>query len=258
MLSAVVVHFRGHGRIRQCVRSCLDDPDVGEVIVVDNEGTRSRLREELAGLPVRLIAMARNVGYGRAANVGLGLAPAGAVLLLNQDTVLCPRAVAGMLDASSKGKAWVVGPLLLGRDGLPAQPKDRFPSPLSWQPPADGGEDWRYVPWVAGAAMLFMPGHTDLRFDERLFMYAEDEELCWRVWAAGGRVVLASNARVIHEGGTATRRQWGRTSITLRTVANRARMVRWHTGAAGLLSFARHSSGATLRSIARLGLPSKC
>jgi N-acetylglucosaminyl-diphospho-decaprenol L-rhamnosyltransferase len=249
MLSAVAVHFRGHDRIRSCVRSGLDDPDVGEVIVVDNEGTPSRLREELAGLPVRLIAMAQNVGYGRAANVGLSLASGGAVLLLNQDTVLCPGAVAAMLDAGSKGAAWVVGPSLRGEDGLRAPPKDRFPSPLSWQPPAGGGKDWRYVPWISGAAMLFMPGHTDLRFDERLFMYAEDEELCWRVWEAGGRVAWAEAAEVVHAGGTASSSRWSTTGITAMTVLNRARFVRWHRGWGGA---AAYLAGAVRESAGRL------
>jgi N-acetylglucosaminyl-diphospho-decaprenol L-rhamnosyltransferase len=239
MVSAVVVHFRGRDRIRRCVRSCLDDPGVVEVIVVDNEGTGSNLKRELAGLRVRLIRMNRNVGYGRAANVGLEVRSSDTVLVLNQDAVLSSGAVQTMMAAGLEADAWLVGPSLLREDGHPALSKERFPPPLSWRPPRGGGQGWRYVPWVAGAAMLFMPGHTDLRFDERLFMYVEDEELCWRIWSAGGRVVVADEARVVHEGGGAAMRRWGRGRITLRTVANRGRMVRWHRGWRALPSFAR-------------------
>jgi N-acetylglucosaminyl-diphospho-decaprenol L-rhamnosyltransferase len=249
MLSAVVVHFRGRDRIRRCVRSCLDDPGVEEVLVVDNEGTGSNLGRELAGLGVRLIRMNRNVGYGRAANVGLEVSSSDSVLVLNQDAVLSSGAVQAMMAAGLEAEAWLVGPSLLGEDGHPVRSKERFPPPLSWRPPPGGGRGWRYVPWVSGAAMLFMPGHTDLRFDERLFMYVEDEELCWRVWEAGGRVAWAEAAEVVHAGGTATATRWGRRRITFRTVANRGRFVRWHRGWGGA---AAYFAGAVRESAGRL------
>src|SRR5688572_29537951 len=116
MVSAVVVHFRGRDRIRRCVRSCLDDPGVEEVIVVDNEGTGSDLGRELAGLRARLIRMNRNVGYGRAANVGLEVSSSDTVLVLNQDAVLSPGAVEAMMATGLEADAWLVGPSLLGED----------------------------------------------------------------------------------------------------------------------------------------------
>jgi GT2 family glycosyltransferase len=95
------------------------------------------------------------------------------------------------------------------------------------------------VPWVPGAAMLLAPGHAGLRFDRRYRMYVEDEELCYRVWREGGRVVLAEHAVAEHEGGTASRTRWSLAAITRRTVLNRARMVAHHAGPLGLVPFAR-------------------
>jgi GT2 family glycosyltransferase len=136
-----------------------------------------------------------------------------------------------------------VGPALLGPDG-PQPVKDRFPQPLVWRPgPHAVGDGWRAVPWVAGAAMLFAPGRPRLRFDERLFMYVEDQELCYRVWRDGGRVALAERAVVVHAGGTATAERWSRRSITARTLGNRARMVRWHAGWRGVGRFVRKDLG---------------
>jgi GT2 family glycosyltransferase len=89
---------------------------------------------------------------------------------------------------------------------------------------------WQSVPWISGAAMLFLPGHTELRFDERLFMFGEDEELCFRVWKRGGAVVIVNGAKVVHVGATATSTRWSGRSIAVRTVANRARFVAWHAG----------------------------
>jgi GT2 family glycosyltransferase len=80
-----------------------------------------------------------------------------------------------------------------------------------------------------------------------LWMYVEDEELCWRVWAAGGRVAVAEDAHILHAGGTATEARWSRPAIALRTVSNRARMVRWHAGVPGLVPFAAETAVRALR-----------
>jgi N-acetylglucosaminyl-diphospho-decaprenol L-rhamnosyltransferase len=250
-VSAVIVHFRGGQLLNRCIDSCLASGDVTEVLVVDNEGVAGRLRRELSHPEVRVVAMAGNAGYGRAANVGLRLSRGDAVLVMNQDVVLPPGTVAPLLEAGARAEAWLVGPRLFDAHGAEAPPKRGFPPPLRWMPAVEGDGRWMPRPWVPGAAMLFMPGHTTLRFDERLFMFGEDEELCWRVWSAGGRVVEARDTRVVHEGGTATGRRWGRLAITGRTVANRSRFVRWHRGWTGA---ARYLATAIMRGTAtRLG-----
>jgi N-acetylglucosaminyl-diphospho-decaprenol L-rhamnosyltransferase len=230
MVSVIVVHFRGQDRIQSCVRSCLDDPEVEEVIVVDNEGIGRRLRRALPHPRVRILQMNHNAGYGRAANAGLAASRGDAVLVLNQDAQIGPGAAAALLEAGATSEAWLVGPRLLGSDGAEATPKERFPLPLGWAAGTTSGPGWRARPWIPGAAMLFMPGHTGLRFDPRLFMFGEDEELCWRVWASGGRVVEAEGAQVVHEGGTAASARWTTLGIAGRTVLNRARFIRWHRG----------------------------
>lgn len=239
-VSGVVVHFRGGDHLGRCLDACLAKNGLVEVIVVDNEGVGSRLRRAYADPRVRVVQMQRNAGYGPAANVGLSLARGKAVLVLNQDVILSPGSVDRMLEVGSKAQAWVVGPRLHDAEGSVAPFKSSFPVPFRWQqpsaPPVSGG--WRYVPWIAGAAMLFMPGHTASRFDERLFMYAEDEELCWRVWRDGGRVAIAVEAHAYHESGSATRTMWTRAEIARRTVVNRGRMVLWHGGWSNLARFA--------------------
>ena len=68
-------------------------------------------------------------------------------------------------------------------------------------------------------------------FDERFFMYADEYDLCWRVWVAGGKVILAPSARVHHRGAAAVNPRGGervleaRTSDTKRYYANRNNLV---------------------------------
>jgi GT2 family glycosyltransferase len=165
------------------------------------------------------------------------------VLVLNQDVVLPPGVVAELLDAGRTAGAWLVGPRLVDLDGKSNASGAAFPWPF--EPPAPPPDaSWRYVRWIPGAVLVFMPGHTNLRFDDRFFMYVEDEDLCARVWALGGRVVKADGVTVVHEGGTATREQWSNTSIAVRILRGRVRMVRRHRGT---LAAARYALGRLVK-----------
>ena len=231
-VTAVVVHYRGAGHVQRCVESCLADPAVARIVIVDNEGVADDLRRAFADSRVRVLAVGANAGYGRAANAGLAESRSPGVLVLNQDVVLPPGTVGPLLDVGRAMGAWLVAPRLMDDRGVIAVAKDRLPWPLPWRPPAQDSRvaPGRYVPWVPGAAVLLMPGHTELRFDERYFMYVEDEDLCARVWAAGGRVVLAADVVVRHVGGTAATQRWSRSAIALRVHFGRIRMVHAHRG----------------------------
>jgi GT2 family glycosyltransferase len=58
-------------------------------------------------------------------------------------------------------------------------------------------------------------------------MYADEYDLCWRAWVAGGKVILAASARLHHRGSAAVNPEGGerqvenRTSDTKRFYANR-------------------------------------
>jgi GT2 family glycosyltransferase len=58
------------------------------------------------------------------------------------------------------------------------------------------------VAWVSGAAMMIeRAAFTDLGgFDERLFLYKEDEDLCLRLRAAGGSVIYDPMVTIRHQG----------------------------------------------------------
>src|SRR3989442_1661044 len=111
MTVAVVVHYRGGTAFARCVDSCLAEGSIREVVAVDNGGGVDDPR-------VRVLTMPRNVGYGRAANAGLDAAGGDSVLVLNQDVVVPPGAVRALLDAGAAADAWLVGPRLIGLDGV--------------------------------------------------------------------------------------------------------------------------------------------
>ena len=247
----MIVHYRGGDHLARCVESCLASPGTAEVLVVDNEGVGDRLRAQFAGDDrVAVVQSPGNLGFGRAANVGLGLARSAAVLVLNQDVVVPAETVEAMLDAGRESGAWIVAPRLQDGDGHERSRKVGFAPPLAWAPPAGAAAPngpWRFAPYVVGAVMLFMPGHTDLRFDDRFFMYGEDEDIGWRVWQAGGSIVALEDHWATHVGGTATATKWSPRKTEWRILWARGRFIRKHAGWPGLLRFAAAWSATTVR-----------
>ena len=237
-VTAVIVHFRGRDHLDRCVEACLAADRVAEVIVVDNEGVGDELGARFPEPRVAVVDMPDNAGYGIAANVGIARARSESVLVLNQDVVLPPETLEEMLRVGAEADAWIVAPRLHDLDGVERSRKVAFPPPLSWTPPPSLGDDWHPAPYVAGAVMLLMPGHTDLRFDERFFMYGEDEDICFRVWAAGGRVVVVERAWALHVGATATASVWSERRTARRILVARGRFVRKHAGWNGVLRWA--------------------
>ena len=103
----------------------------------------------------------------------------------------------------------VAGPKLLTADGSP-QPYDhgRLHGPRAAIALKGGHSYWRAtdvrqeVAWVSGAAMLVERAAFVAigGFDEKLFLYKEDEDLCLRLREAGGLVVYEPGVAVRHHG----------------------------------------------------------
>ena len=116
----------------------------------------------------------------------------------------------------------VLGPLLLNADGsfqLSYGRKISLCAEFYQKTLAPLVEKWRYArrrgrsivretAWVSGACLLtrreLFAGQQP--FDENMFLYFEDHDLCLRVRAMGKKVVYYGGARVRHHGGRSVRR----------------------------------------------------
>jgi N-acetylglucosaminyl-diphospho-decaprenol L-rhamnosyltransferase len=229
-ITAVVVHYRDPLGAQRCIAACRDVPAVARVLVVDNSGDLPHVIGGDAG--VEVVRPGTNLGFGRAANLALALVTTPMALVLNPDALPTADAVAALVTAADASGATVVGPALVDTGGLAAPAKASFSTPLTPPRPLRRGSGWSEVAWVAGAAMLLTEPARQ-RFDDRLFLYAEDEDLCWREWQAG-RSVVRVDATMVHTGATATSQRWSPRSIVARTVVSQARVVRWHAGWRGV------------------------
>jgi N-acetylglucosaminyl-diphospho-decaprenol L-rhamnosyltransferase len=247
LVDVVIVSYNSATTLRDCVEGFLSSGDVN-VIVVDNASQDESLAV-VADLPVHVIPLPTNCGFAFGCNRGWQAGSAPAVLFLNPDARIDPgslrRLVAGLDANSSVG---LVAPRIAGEDGSLEFSLRRFPRLRStyaralflhrlfpraaWSDEVVRApstyERQRAAEWVSGACVLVRRAALECvgGWDEGFFLYAEDVDLCRRLWRAGYEVRYDPAARAVHVGGASAPRD--RLLPTL--AASRIRYARIHRG----------------------------
>ncbi len=183
-----------------------------EVILVDDfstDGTSELGRRELADFPrAKVLRNERALGYTGGNNVGAAAATGDWVFILNDDTQLEPDCLEQLLRALETSKAQAAVPALAEYKTMTITPSapagfDIVGRP-SWSE-SDHTDLTAAKPWhpcfmVGGAAFLIRRDVWNQLggFDATHFMYAEDDEISWKLWLAGYQSIYVSNAIVHH------------------------------------------------------------
>ena len=227
-LSILIVNWNTGDHLSRALDRLLALPDhaATEIIVVDNGSTDDSvdLLRRHAGR-IRLIEAGANLGYGAGMNRAAAEATGRHLLILNSDAEPVPGALDKLLaHAKRAGPTAMLGPRLLNNDGsiqgsvslihrlrdavatstivgtfgLVRRRRNRLRLEELDQPLELDEE--RYL-W--GAAMLLERDffHRLGGFDERFFLFFEDEDFCRRVREEGGCVVYVPSATFLHRRG---------------------------------------------------------
>jgi GT2 family glycosyltransferase len=170
------------------------------IILVDNGSSDGTPDEILKALPhSQLIKSANNLGFGGANNRALDLVDTPYALLLNPDCQVSTEGIDRLLEAAvAFPEAAIIAPQLLRSGGL-YEISYRWPNG-TWRSTGPIASGACCVGFVSGAAMLLnMAVMRDIGFfDERFFLYYEDEDLCRRVFSAKRQIIIAPEARFTH------------------------------------------------------------
>ena len=231
VVSALIVSYNVKGLLLKCLEAFYAHADVPvEAVVVDNASTDGSPAAVASEFPqATVLAQQRNLGFGRANNVGLERCQGRFVLLLNPDVTVNPQAIGRMADfLITRQDAAVVGPRLLYPDGRNDPDARRsFPVPrtlfyrtvgLSRLFPKSrvfGRHNMGHMPDTevhemdAGSAACMMVRMAALDrvgfFDPRYFMFGEDLDLCYLLKLGGWKVFYLPSASAIHHKGAAVR-----------------------------------------------------
>ena len=179
-----------------------------EIIIVSNG--RDAYRPNEKEVPIKTIELGKNIGFGASNNRGVREATGDILWFLNTDTLVVDITVGNLLHFISRHKdigmvtpllfndrqcrrlqsdfmarRQTLGNLLLRR----AQPKFNI-----------DGREFIEADVIVGASMLMRREVFEELggFDEKIFMYLEDDDLCFKAQKAGYRVGVYTKARVVH------------------------------------------------------------
>lgn len=205
---AVVVAHDSAKWLPRCIQALVGDVPV-PVVVVDNASSDASVHcAQRAGAHV--ILNTQNEGYGRANNQGVRAAKmAEWCLIMNPDAVVDRDCLSILLQAAEQHpNAAVLAPRLVEPDGRRfVHGKSVLSDAASTQDEAEAAaEGHQLVEFVSGACFLVRRSAflSVGGFDERIFLFYEDDDLCFRLREAGFELVLVGDAVARHARGAST------------------------------------------------------
>jgi len=208
-----------------------------ELIIVDNnssDNTRAILKtitneiEDMEKPPIiKLIYNSQNVGYGKAVNIGAAHANSPYILVLNPDVIIPEGELEKLLNfvENYDFRKFIIAPISYTEKWSPHWGVcGNFPTYLKifvdftvmklYLPgflrkilysrkinKMYKSKEFIKVDWVSGGAFLIPKNFFEELhgFDEKIFLYYEDVDLCKRVWLNGGEVLLVPEVKIIHK-----------------------------------------------------------
>ncbi|MDZ7315973.1 MAG: glycosyltransferase family 2 protein [candidate division KSB1 bacterium] len=241
LFSVIIVNWNTCPLTLQAIRSVYAQGEEGvEVIVVDNassDDSVERIRTEFPD--VRLVVNSANLGYARANNLAMQIAKGDYFVLLNSDAELITPGTFAKLHQvfQSQPNVAVIGAKLIfpsgkvqsvGRQFLTLkrviQEQIFFASVKAVRPTR--------IEYVDGAFMAVRRTVFEQLggLNERLFMYGEDREWCFRILQNGRRIIVLKEIVVKHRHGASTKQNFR--EMLMHSLVNDCRWLVRHAGLA--------------------------
>jgi N-acetylglucosaminyl-diphospho-decaprenol L-rhamnosyltransferase len=209
-IDVVVPTFNGRDLTRRCLGHLREQTVPHSVIVADNastDGTAAGVRSEFP--EVRIVELEQNLGFPVACNRGAAAGDGDFIVLLNNDVECSPDFLERLVSPFADERVGMVAAVLVrpGTDeidgvGLTADPTLSGFARLDGRPvreaallrpvvtgPSGGAAAYRRAAWESAGGL-----------DERIFIYAEDLDLAFRLRAAGWEAAVAADAVAVHLG----------------------------------------------------------
>lgn len=216
MLALVTVSHNSERELGTLLDSAREHLPGAQVVVVDSGSSDASVGLARRRPWATTVALDDNVGFGRACNSGLQEVMAPVVAFVNPDVELLDDSLLALASEALRTDRpqRLLAPLVLSADGsrqdtvhpVPASAADLAGALVSPTfAPRSSLAPWKYgsprrVGWAVGCALVART-ETFRRlgpFDESIFLYGEDLDLCLRAAQAGVETWFWPRARVLH------------------------------------------------------------
>ncbi|HEV8486481.1 MAG TPA: glycosyltransferase family 2 protein [Blastocatellia bacterium] len=229
-VAVVVISHDTKDLLLECLSSVFESAsnDDIETVVVDN-ASKDGSHEAVCRAYPQVIAIRNqaNRGFGAACNQAITATAAPFILLLNSDARLTPEGFGALLECmQANDTCGAAGCLMFSAEGAPVVNTRNFLTALN-QPLEQSGLTGRIglrslrrthrpthgvnlldctVDWIDGACLMLRRAALEQAglFDERFFMYSEDEDLCFRLRRHGWSICHSAHGSAVHHGGAST------------------------------------------------------
>ena len=199
-LTVIIVTFRSENVIHNCIQSI--DSDI-KVLVVDNSNSKE-FKENIENKykNVSCILSEKNSGMGAGNNLGIKNIKTDFAFILNPDVILEPNSIDNLIEESKKLESFgIISPIEVNKDYPNYKLIDSSKKNIDLKEPFK-------VKSVDGYSMLINLKRLNqidnfYYFDERFFMYLENDDLCKRLNNKNENIYIIPKSQIKHLGGQA-------------------------------------------------------
>ena len=217
-VAIVVVSYNTRSLLLECLASVIESTKGVsiELVVVDNASDDGSYEAARTACPEAVVIRnSTNLGFGAAANQAIKQTRASFVLLLNSDARITPEAFSAMFDLlDSNSRCAAAGCRLTDAQGEEMVSARNFLTPFNQALELLGITKRTHrlrpcakltdcsVDWIEASCLIVRRAALDEvgLFDERFFMYSEDEDLCMRLKNHGWSICFTGRGTAIHHG----------------------------------------------------------
>lgn len=217
-LSIVILNYNTKDLTSDCIKSIVKNypPQIKsreiELIIVDNASTDGSLRAFDKIKNINLVKNDENYGFSKGCNIGGRKSSGKYILFLNSDTKVEDDGFLKMVNFLEENlSVGILGGKLLNSNGSQQASCGNFYNLFNLTVMLLAGEriglvrskpkNIQEVDWVSGGSIMVRKDLFEKLkgFDEKIFMYMEDMELCFRAKKAGSKIFFYPDVRIIHE-----------------------------------------------------------
>ncbi len=200
-ISVVIVSYNSKDVITQCIKSVRDFCE--EIIVVDNASIDDSVKTiKQFCKKVKIIENDKNIGYGRACNLGIKTASKEYVAIVNPDTTIKKDIFTPLIHNFIDDCVFMAAPICYRpNDNNKIRTANRYLNKCEATEIDRGVYDAKFISgafFVINRAKWMKLGG----FDENIFLFYEDDEVCKNALKNGYKLIIDKKISVKHESGT--------------------------------------------------------